>query len=112
MNEEDINLETKLIEFRKQKFLENEILEKAKQKMDELEKSKIEQFRKKMKFTYDIFMSSFKYSLPIGLSHMAITHSVLVFPLIHLGIFCARLGKNKTKLEEEVYLKSNTPDIK
>jgi len=101
MNEEEVNLEIKLIEFRKQKFLENEILERAKKKMEELEKQKREDFRRKLKYTCDIFLSTFKYSLPIGIPPMFLMQSLVVFPIIHFGVFCVRLGKNASQLQEK-----------
>lgn len=87
MNDEDVNLEVKLIEFRKQKWLENEIKERSKVKREVIEKEKIEDFRHDMKIASDLFISSFKYSIPIGISQMAILKSLVVFPIIHFGIF-------------------------
>jgi hypothetical protein len=101
MNEEEVNLEIKLIEFRKQKFLENEILERAKKKMEELEKHKREEFRKKIKYTYEIFVSSFKYSLPIGIPSVVVMQSLVAFPVVHFGIFFMRLGRNASQLQEK-----------
>jgi len=95
MNDEDINLEIKLIEFRKQKLLESEIAERAKKKREELEIQKREMFRKNMSHAYDVFMSSFKYSLPVGISNMAILQSVVIFPVVHFGIFFYRLNYSK-----------------
>ena len=97
MNDDDISLEIKLIEFRKQKALENEIAERAKLKREAFELQKRELFRTEMSRAYDVFLSSFKYSLPIGISHMAILQSLVVFPVIHMGIFCYRMGSNKSK---------------
>jgi len=94
MNDEDINLEVKLIEFRKQKLLETEIAERAKRIRETLEIDKREMFRKNMSHAYDVFMSSFKYSVPVGISNMAILQSVAIFPVIHFGIFFYRLNRS------------------
>ncbi len=98
MNDEDINLEIKVIEFRRQKQLESEVLARAKIKRQILEEEKRELFRKKMTQVYDVFLSSFKYSVPIGISQMAILHSIAIFPIIHFGVVCYRL-KNWEKIE-------------
>jgi len=95
MNDEDVNLEVKLIEFRKQKLLENEIRERSKLKREVIEQEKLELFRKDMSFASDIFISSFKYSIPIGVSQMAILKSLVVFPVIHFGIFLYRYKINQ-----------------
>lgn len=69
-------------------------MQRAKVTREQLEKEKIETFRSKMSNAYDMFMSSFKYSIPVGLSQMAILQSIAIFPVIHFGIFAYRLNRN------------------
>lgn len=104
MNDDDISLEIKLIEFRKQKALENEIAERAKLKREVLELQKKELLRTEISHAKEVFLSSFKYSIPIGISQMAILKSLVVLPVIHMGIFCYRMGFNKQKEPEPAAL--------